>query len=77
MSVELKPTEDGRRESPLAEVWRIAWPTVLAMTSYTIMNFMDGLMVAQLGSTQLGAQNIGVMWSFSLTAIALGVLSVV
>ncbi len=34
---------------PLYEVWSIAWPTVVAMTSYTVMQFVDKLMVAQVG----------------------------
>ena len=28
--------------SPLRELWTVAWPTVLTMTSYTIMQFVDG-----------------------------------
>jgi MATE family multidrug resistance protein len=63
--------------SPLREVWAIAWPTVLTMTSYTVMQFFDKLMVGQVGPLELAAQSNGGIWSFSLLAFALGVLTVV
>ena len=63
--------------SPLREVWAIAWPTVLTMTSYTTMQFFDKLMVGQVGPLELAAQSNGGIWSFSLLAFALGVLTVV
>ncbi len=63
--------------SPLREVWTIAWPTVLAMTSYTVMQFFDKMMVGWVGPTELAAQTSGGIWSFSLLAFALGVLTVV
>lgn len=61
----------------LAEVWRIAWPTVLTMTSYTVMQFFDKLMVAQVGPTEVAAQGNGGIWAFSAIAFALGVLTVI
>ena len=63
--------------SPLREVWSIAWPTVLAMTSYTLMQFVDKMMVGWVGPTQLAAQTSGNIWSFSLLSFVLGVLTVV
>ncbi len=62
---------------PLVEVWSIAWPTVLTMTSYTVMQFVDKLMVAQVGPLQLAAQGNGGIWAFTPIAFAFGVLSVV
>ena len=62
---------------PLAEVWSIAWPTVLTMTSYTVMQFVDKLMVAQVGPMELAAQGNGGIWAFTPIAFALGVLTVV
>jgi multidrug resistance protein, MATE family len=61
----------------LREVWTIAWPTVLTMTSYTVMQFFDKLMVGQVGPVPLAAQSNGGIWSFALLSFALGVLTVV
>ena len=63
--------------SPLREVWSIAWPTVLSMTSYTVMQFVDKLMVAQVGPLEVAAQGNGGIWAFTPIAFALGVLTVV
>ncbi|MHC4080767.1 MAG: MATE family efflux transporter [Planctomycetota bacterium] len=63
--------------SPLREVWSIAWPSVLSMTSYTVMQFVDKLMVAQVGPLQVAAQGNGGIWAFTPLAFALGVLTVV
>lgn len=63
--------------SPIKEVWTIAWPTVLTMTSYTVMQFADKLMVSQVGPIQLTAQSNGGIWSFNLMALALGTVTVI
>ena len=39
---------------PVREVWAQAWPSVLTMVSYTLMQFVDSLMVAQVGSIEMG-----------------------
>jgi multidrug resistance protein, MATE family len=62
---------------PIKEVWTIAWPTVLTMTSYTVMQFVDQLMVGQVGPAELAAQSNGVMWSFAVLSFALGIVTVV
>ena len=62
---------------PLREVWSIAWPTVLTMTSYTVMQFADKLMVAQVGPLELAAQGNGGIWAFTPIAFAFGILTVV
>ncbi len=64
-------------QSPLREVWSIAWPTVLTMTSYTVMQFVDKLMVAQVGPLELAAQGNGGIWAFTPIAFAMGAMSVV
>ena len=68
---------DGWSLHALREVWTIAWPTVLTMTSYTVMQFVDKLMVAQIGPLELAAQGNGGIWSFTPIAFAFGVLTVV
>jgi len=69
-----QPTPGDR---PLYEVWAIAWPTVLTMTSYTVMQFVDKLMVAQVGPLEVAAQGNGGIWAFTPIAFSLGVLTVV
>ncbi len=73
----LKPDDIGARMSPLREVWFIAWPTILTMTSYTIMQFMDKLMVGQVGPLELTAQSNGGIWAFTPLAWVMGALTVV
>ena len=63
--------------SPLKEVWTIAWPTVLTMTSYTVMQFIDKLMVAKVSPLHLTAASNGGIWSFNAMAFALGVVTVI
>ncbi len=64
-------------QSPLREVWAVAWPTVLTMTSFTIMQFVDQLMVGQVGPTEIAAQGSGAIWAFVPLSFAMGMLSIV
>lgn len=63
--------------SPFKELWSIAWPTVLTMTSYTIMQFVDGLMVSVIGPMEFSAQGNGGIFAFLPLAFVMGMLSVV
>lgn len=47
------------------------------MTSYTVMQFIDKLMVAQVGPLQVAAQGNGGVWAFAPIALGMGVLTVV
>ena len=62
-----------------SELVRIALPTVITMTSYTIMQMIDGLMVSRIGPepVYVAAQGNGgiVVWVF--LAIVIGVVGVV
>ena len=62
---------------PVREVWAQAWPSVLTMVSYTLMQFVDSLMVAQVGPLEMAAQGNGGIWSFVPLAFLFGVLSMV
>lgn len=59
------------------EVWTTAWPTVLTMTSYTVMQFVDSLMVAQVGPLEVAAQGNGGIWAFTPISFSMGLLTVV
>lgn len=72
-----EPEKPALAISPLREVWTIAWPTVLTMTSYTVMQFVDKFMVAKVAPIQLTAQSNGGIWSFNAIGIALGMVTVV
>lgn len=61
----------------VGEVWALAWPTVVAMLSYTVMQFVDAAMVAQVGPVEVGAQGNGGVWSWALIFSVVGVLAVV
>lgn len=61
----------------MREVWAQAWPTVVSMTSYTVMGFVDALMVARLGPDEFAAQGNGGIWSFLPVSLVFGVLTVV
>ena len=63
--------------SGIREVWAQAWPTVLTMTSYTVMGFIDAVMVARIGPLEVAAQGNGGIWSFNPIAFVFGVLTVV
>jgi MATE family multidrug resistance protein len=67
----------SRSRGAIAEVWTQAWPTVVTMTSYTVMQFVDSLMVAQIGPLDVAAQGNGGIWSFTPIAFVFGLLTVV
>jgi len=60
-----------------SEVWSLAWPIVFTMTSYTMMQFIDSIMVAQVGSLELAAQGNGGVWSWTVIAFLVGMISLV
>ena len=63
--------------SAVREVWSLAWPTIITMTSFTVMQFTDKLMVGQVGSVEIAAQGNAGTWAFALIATIMGVVTVV
>lgn len=65
--------------SALAEMLRIAIPSVATMSSYTIMQFADKLLVSRIGPepVYVSAQSNGGILSWTLIAFLLGVTGVV
>ena len=61
----------------IQEVWSLAWPTIITMTSFTVMQFIDKLMVSQVGPTEIAAQGNAGTWSFAIIATIMGVVTVV
>lgn len=73
----LNPTESTGPWGSVVELWSVAWPTVLTMTSYTIMQFADGLMVSYVGPTEFNAQNNGGMLVFVPISFVMGMVTLV
>jgi MATE family multidrug resistance protein len=73
------PPEDQHPTLQFAvrEVWSLAWPTIITMTSFTIMQFVDKLMISQVGPTEVAAQGNAGTWSFAIIATIMGVVTVV
>ncbi len=61
----------------IREVWQQAWPTVLAMASYTCMQFVDSLMVSVVGPTEVAAQGNAGIWTWVVIAFAFGVTTLI
>lgn len=64
---------------PMREMLSIAAPTVVTMTSYTVMQFIDALMVKEIGSdpVYVAAQGNGGVAAWLLMAMILGLTTVV
>lgn len=71
------PADAERFMPALREVCALAWPTVLTMTSYTIMHFVDRLMVGRVGPLEVAAQGNGGIWAFTPISILLGVVTMI
>lgn len=75
--------DDGRparpAKHPLLEMLAVAAPTVATMTSYTLMTFVDGLMVSRIGpeAVYVAAQGNGAIASFVPISIVMGLVGVV
>ena len=66
-----------RADAPLRELITIALPAVATMTSYTLMQFVDMRMVAELGPEAVAAQGNGGMAVWIPMAAIVGMLSIV
>jgi MATE family multidrug resistance protein len=65
------------QQGPVREVWSLAWPTVVTMLSYTVMQFVDAVLVAQVGPVEVAAQGNGGVWSWAVIFSLVGILGVV
>ncbi len=66
-------------KTPLGELLVIAAPTVATMTSYTLMQFVDKLIVSRIGPEPIyvGAQGTGGIAAFIPIAVAMGLITVI
>ncbi len=72
-------TEQAIDPSPLRELIRIAAPSVVATTSYTVMQFVDKWMVSHIGPdpVYVGAQGSGGLAAWIPVSIAYGTLAII
>ncbi|MBS3733617.1 MAG: MATE family efflux transporter [Phycisphaerae bacterium] len=68
---------DPKRMWGLGEVFNLAWPAAMTMLNATVMRFVDGLMVGQVGPGALSAQFYGGMAAFVPESFGVGALTVV
>ncbi|MDA0803296.1 MAG: MATE family efflux transporter [Planctomycetota bacterium] len=71
------PAPSSEASSIRAEVWRQAWPTVVAMTSYTVMQFIDSIMLARISPEAVAAQGNGGVWVWTAVAAMYGIVTLV
>jgi MATE family multidrug resistance protein len=69
--------QEKTRLSPIVELLTLAAPTVAQMASYTIMQFIDTLMLSRVGETEATAGGNAGLFSFSVISLGVGVLFVV
>jgi MATE family multidrug resistance protein len=71
------PSVDPARWWGVGEVLRLAAPSVLNTVSFTLMQFVDGLMVSHVGHEALSAQMVGGITAFTPMCFFIGLLSCV
>ncbi len=64
-------------DSAVSELLRVAVPAVVTMTSYTVMQFVDKLIVKELGPDELAAVGNGGLAAFIPGAMMMGLLGVI
>ena len=76
MNPEVNHVDTDRWEG-FREVARMAGPIVLGALSFTIMQFVDQIMVARLGADALAAVGSSGLWAYTLSALILGIVACV
>ena len=66
--------ENPPRWDGLLEVLGMAWPIILGIMSFTVMQFVDQVMVSRLGRDALAAVGSAGIWAFTLSTFFLGVV---
>src|SRR5882762_10427276 len=59
---------------PIVELMQLAGPTIAQMASYTVMHFIDTLMLSRVGDDAAAAAGSAGMFSFTLISFGFGVL---
>src|SRR5687767_15714379 len=62
---------------PIVELLTLALPTIAQMASYTVMHFIDTLMLSRVGNDAAAAAGTAGMFSFGLISFGFAVLMLV
>ncbi len=73
----MEDLRDPQSENGMAQVLKMAWPASLTMLNAQVIKFVDGWMVAGVGTDSFSAQYMGGMASFIPEAFMIGLLTVV
>jgi len=71
------PKHIESRWTGLSEVLRMSGPIILGSLSFTVMQFVDQVMVSKLGPEALAAVGTSGLWSFTLSTFFLGIVGCV
>jgi len=77
MTQPVRPPQCPLERSPIAELLAIAAPSVLAMISFPLKQFVDALMVSALGDVAIAGQGNGAIVGLVFMAGVMGMLSVI
>ena len=73
----VKPLQDEPRWEGVREISNLAVPIIIGMMSWTLMQFVDNIMVARVGKEALAAVGSAGIWSFLLAGMFIGTCSCV
>lgn len=69
----MSPTQETWTHE-LGELWRLAWPMILAQLGFMTMGLVDTLMVGHVGQLALAGVSLGNLWSFAFIIFGMGLL---
>jgi len=69
------PNNLSWEKSPLTELLRLAWPTVISLVSLSVMTLVDTLFIGRLGAVPLAAAGIGGVCVFTVISFGLAIFS--
>src|SRR5688500_16638275 len=70
-------TDVETAKRPIVELLTLALPTIAQMASYTVMHFIDTLMLSRVGNDAAAAAGTAGLFSFTLISFGFGVLLLV
>jgi MATE family multidrug resistance protein len=75
--LDYQSTDPDEQKRPIVELLTLALPTIAQMASYTVMHFIDTLMLSRVGDDAAAAAGTAGLFSFTLISFGFGVLLLV
>src|SRR5688572_7924499 len=75
--LDYESTDADGQKRPIVELLTLALPTIAQMASYTVMHFIDTLMLSRVGDDAAAAAGTAGLFSFTLISFGFGVLLLV